>query len=388
MDRPRIHLCLIYESATANITPALDPAFRPDEVILLHSPDQRLQANSLETVLKPAGVKVSYWPVTDARDAETIRDRVLELLLERDGQDIALNVSGGTRPMCLAAYEIFSEFDKPVFFVHPDTDHVTWMHRRDWPSFDLADQIKLPAFLCAHGAELSSQGSRDGVPARLRGLTDDLVRHAEILAKPLATLNWLAQQAEQELRSLSLSTSQQRWQELRVLIERFAAEDICDLQGNRLHFKNEEARFFVNGGWLETHTFAQVYGLRKEIPALQDVGRSVEIIRNSHGRPVKNEIDVAFLANNRLYIIECKTKRYARPDEQAAAEFDTPGADTLYKLDTLKGILDGVRTRGMLISYHPLSPWDRQRAGDLNIELCSARQLPQLRDILKQWISA
>jgi hypothetical protein len=42
----------------------------------------------------------------------------------------------------------------------------------------------------------------------------------------------------------------------------------------------------------------------------------------------------------------------------------------------------------MLISYHPLSPWDRQRAGDLNIELCSARQLPQLRDILKQWISA
>jgi hypothetical protein len=89
-----------------------------------------------------------------------------------------------------------------------------------------------------------------------------------------------------------------------------------------------------------------------------------------------------------LYIIECKTKRYARPDEQAAAEFDTPGADTLYKLDTLKGILDGVRTRGMLISYHPLSPWDRQRAGDLNIELCSARQLPQLRDILKQWISA
>jgi hypothetical protein len=324
--------------------------------------------------------------VTDARDTETIRDRVLELLIERDAEDIALNVSGGTRPMSIAAYEIFCEFGKPVFYVHPETDHVTWMHRRDWPSFDLADQIKLPAFLCAHGAELSRQGSRSGVPARLRDLTDDLVGHAEILAQPLATLNWLAQQAQSDLRSPPLSAAQQRWQELRILIERFAAEDVCDLQGGRLQFKDEEARFFVNGGWLETHTFASAYGLRKEIRSLQDVGRSVEIIRDSRGRPVKNEIDVAFLANNRLYIIECKTKRFIRPDEQPAGDFDTPGADTLYKLDTLKSLLDGVRTRVMLVSYHPLSAWDRQRAADLNIEICSARQLPQLREILKQWI--
>jgi hypothetical protein len=76
----------------------------------------------------------------------------------------------------------------------------------------------------------------------------------------------------------------------------------------------------------------------------------------------------------------------ARPCEQRHKSSCSPGADTLYKLDTLKSLLDGVRTRVMLVSYHPLSAWDRQRAADLNIEICSARQLPQLREILKQWI--
>jgi hypothetical protein len=390
MHKSPIHLCLVYDTVTANMTPALDPGFRPDEVILLHGPAKRVRADALAAVLKPVGIQVSYWPLQDDRDIEHIRDRLLELMIEREHDDIALNASGGTRPMSIAAYEIFSEFKKPVFYVHPDTDHVSWVHRRDWPSFDLADQIKLPAFLSAHGAELRSQGERSGVPARLRGLTEDLVRHAEVLAKPLATLNWLAQQAERDLRSPALSERQQRWQELRALIERFAAEDVCDLQRNCLIFKDEEARFFVNGGWLETHTYALLYGLRKDVPALQDVGRSVEIIRQderSRGKPVKNELDVAFLANNRFYIVECKTKRFTHHDTDDVADFDTPGADTLYKLDTLKGILDGLRTRAMLVSYHPLSRWDRQRAADLNIQLCSAQQLPQLRSLLQQWIT-
>jgi hypothetical protein len=389
MFKAAIHLCLVHNTATANVTPALDPDFKPQEVILLHSPDKQYNADCLEAVLKPTGVKVSRWPIEDAREVEHIRDRILELMIERETQDIALNASGGTRPMSIAAYEIFKEFNKPIFYVHPETDSVSWINQRDLPSFNVADKIKIPAFLQAHGAEVGRLGERSGVPKNLRDLTQELIDDVEALAKPLAALNWLAQQAEKDLTTPMLTEGQRHWPELKSLIQRFAAESLLTYQDNCLHFQDETARFFVNGGWLEDYTYSVIYGLRGELPKIQDVGRSIEIIRDSTGKSVKNELDVAFLYNNHLYIIECKTKRFSKPkasQDNLSQELDTPGADALYKLDTLKWMLGGVRTKVMLVSYHPLSSWDKQRAHDLEIEICTAQQLVRLENTLKRWI--
>ncbi|RKZ70798.1 MAG: DUF1887 domain-containing protein [Candidatus Parabeggiatoa sp. nov. 1] len=388
MLKPAIHVCLVHNTATANVTPALDPDFRPNEVVLVHSPDKEYHAGCLESVLKSAGVKVSRWPIQDARDVEHIRDRVLKLMIEREKEDMALNASGGTRPMSIAAYEIFKEFGKPIFYVHSDTDYVSWLNRRDFPSFNVADRIKLPAFLQAHGAEVSSQGKRSAVPENLRRLTQELIDQVEYFAKPLGALNWLAQQAKNDLKSPSLTERQRQRPALNVLIQKFASEGLLTYQNDCLHFKDEACRFFVNGGWLEAYTYSLVYGLQGELPKIQDVGRSVELCRDSTGKAVKNELDVAFLHNNHLYIIECKTKRFIAPKEfQAqASDFDTHGADALYKLDTLKWLLGGVRTKVMLVSYHPLSPWDRQRAQDLHIKTCTAQQLGGLKNTLRHWI--
>lgn len=382
MLKPKVHICLLYNTATANVAPALDPQLAPQEVVLVYAATQNQKAEDLEAVLKIAGIKTSHWVLQDAWNIEHIRDRMLELLIEREGEDIALNASGGTRPMSMVAYEIFTEFSKPIFYVHPHTDDVMWMHKRDLPVINCADKIKLPAFLQIHGAPVLSQGEKRGVAKNLRKLTDELVEHAELLAKPLAALNWLAQQAEQTLQTPKLSASQENWHELQALIQRLQAEGVLEYRYQCLQFPDEEARFFVNGGWLENHTFSIAYGLRADIPEIQDVGCSVEVGRDNTGKVVKNEMDVAFLANNHLYIIECKTKRFNTYGEHP----DSPGSEILYKLDTLKGLFGGVRTKAMLVSYHPLSNWDTQRARDLGIKICTARMLPQLRSVIKHWI--
>ena len=59
----------------------------------------------------------------------------------------------------------------------------------------------------------------------------------------------------------------------------------------------------------------------------------------------------------------------------------------LYKLDTLKGILGGVHTHVMLVSYHSLSAWDKQRAQDLQIETCTGQQLVNLTEALTRWLN-
>jgi hypothetical protein len=67
---------------------------------------------------------------------------------------------------------------------------------------------------------------------------------------------------------------------------------------------------------------------------------------------------------------------------------DTPGTEILYKLDTLKGVFGDFYSKVMLVSYHPLSSWDRQRARDLGIETCTTQQLAGLKSVLRRWISA
>lgn len=381
MLRPKIHVCLVHNTAIANIAPALAPEFKPEEVILVFSNSKRAQADNLAAVLKPTGIRISEWVIEDNRQIEHIRDSILNLLVSREREDLALNASGGTRPMSMAAYEIFQEFNKPIFYVHPETDDISWLHQRNLPQFNCANRIKLPAFLRAYGAEVTQIGERRGVPENLRILTQTLVQNAEILAKPLAALNWLAQRAESNLVSPPLNESQQQWQELQALITLLVKEGLLAYQNNRLYFEDEEKRFFVNGGWLENHVFSVIYGLRKNIPTIQDIGRSIEIVRTFKGE-VKNEIDVAFLANNHLYIIECKTKRFGYTDQT-----ETPGAEILFKLDTLKWLLGGTNTKTMLVSYHPLSPWDKQRADDLEIATNTAQYLPNLEKDLRRWIT-
>jgi len=382
MLQPKVHLCLVYNTAISNITPALAPEFKPEEVILLHTEAQNNRAENLEAVLKPTGVKVSHWLINDLRDIEHIRERVLDLLVEREDDDIALNASGGTRPMSMAAYEIFTEFQKPIFYVNPDTDDVIWLHTRELTSFNCPDRLKLPAFLRAHGAKVTRETERKAIPKNLRELTKVLVNHVEELAKPLSALNWLAQQADDSLVSPPLSESQRHWVALQALIQRFEEEEIFTYRNNRLHFESETTRFFANGGWLEEHVFSLIYGLRRDISTIQDVGRGVELVREESGRPVKNELDVAFLSNNHMFIIECKTKQFGHVDHE-----DAPGAETLYKLDTLKGLFDASHTKGMLISFQELSKWDIQRAHDLNIQLCTGKQLQRLESVLRHWIT-
>ena len=144
-----IHVCLVSQEPTPNLTPVFDPALTPREVILVVTPEMERRADWLEAVLRPRRVKVSRWPIERAYDLEHVRDRLLALVATRAGDDLALNVTGGTKPMSIAAYEVFRAAERPVFYVDPVRDRVIWLHDPAGPrqAAMLADRIKLAAFL-------------------------------------------------------------------------------------------------------------------------------------------------------------------------------------------------------------------------------------------------
>lgn len=378
--KPRVQVALVSAQPTPNLTPAIDPRTRPDEVMLVVSPDMRERADWLEDTLRPRGIRVSRWPIDNAWDINSIRDAMMNLVFRHDQQALELNATGGTKPMSIAAFEVFREMDLPIFYVHPGTDRLVWMHPWERKGFDLADRVRLNAFLQAHGAKVEGEVQRTGVPAPLRTLGESLVQDVERLSRPLATLNWLAARARNDALSVSLSADRWRDSQLAALLEAFEAAGALSFDRDGIRFSDENARFFANGGWLEEHIFAVVQGMRQELPEIQDLARSLEVSRGQAGKAVRNELDVVFLADNRLYVIECKTKRFSE------AGPDGPGAEALYKLDTLAPMLGGIGARAMLASFQQLHDRDRHRANELRIETCVAGELQAFKERLRRWI--
>ena len=94
---------------------------------------------------------------------------------------------------------------------------------------------------------------------------------------------------------------------------------------------------------------------------------------------VKNELDVAFLARNRLFVIECKTARMDQPEAPKAN-------DTLFKLAEICRRVGGLGTRGMLVSYRGLREEEKRLAAALRIELATGGELARLKEKIRGWV--
>jgi hypothetical protein len=378
---PATHLLLVSAQPTPNLTPALDPATRPRRAVLLQSPDMARQAEALAAVLERRGVRVERWPIEDAWDLEHVQFRVLELLdAEREAAGgIALNVTGGTKPMAIAAFDAFRAYGLPIYYVHPEQDRLIWMHPADWPNVALANRVRLDDFLAVHGARLIARD--EAVPSEQRQLADWLVAQNTRIARALTTLNWLASKAEGGLVSPELASDQMQDAALGELLGRCRDAGLLEIDGHRVRFADEAARVYLNGGWLEAHVYQVLRALRPELGQIQDLARNVEIAREGgRGGAIRNELDVACPAENRLYVIECKTAR-PRADGRGG-----PGPEALYKLDTLRDLLGGLQARAMLVSYAELPGHILRRAADLRIQVCAGGRLPELARRLRDWI--
>ena len=352
----------------------------PKKVILAYPPTHEREYETLRQLFSRRGIPVIAFRLDNAWNIHRLKQQFSELLVAHSDDSLMLNVSGGNRVMGIAAYEVFNQAGLPVFSVNLPDDKIIWLNQ-DKAHLEIDDKIKLKEFLFAFGADTGDIFKVNQSRQLHKEFTDELIAGIELFSRPLGSLNWLAAKASSDMRSPPLSKGQQADKVLIQLIKLFQSNGLLELSDGFIQFPSEQARFFVNGGWLEDHTFDTLLSSRKEL-RIQDAAQGMEIMRSINRQQiVKNELDVCFLSNNRLHVIECKTKRFHQ-----ANHADSPGAETLYKLDTLADILGGAHGKGMLVSYLPLSNWDRQRAKNLQIEVCAASELKTLGQSLKRWV--
>lgn len=189
---------MVSQQATPNFIPALDSRFRPKEVFLLVSKDMQERARWLESAFGERGISTHTRPISDPWDVARTQNEILDLLVECEDKDVALNVTGGTKPMAIAAQEVFRAEKRAIFYVHPEQNRVVPLFS-DEHSFVIEERIKLSDHLRIHGFRELERDLRE-FPEPFYLLGGEWINDVERFAKPLRSMNHLAGQAKGNLR--------------------------------------------------------------------------------------------------------------------------------------------------------------------------------------------
>lgn len=163
---------------------------------------------------------------------------------------------------------------------------------------------------------------------------------------------------------------------LNDVIQLFVEYDILTIKDNTIIFADEDDKKFAHGGWFEEYVFNEV----KKLDGVQDCLMNIEIIENNpnshpkikierpahNSQKTKNEVDVAYMKDNALHVIECKSKNYDSKGNRS--NNDIVGNGDLFKLETLQK-LGGLYTKKIFVSYLPVPNFMKDRSEFARIQL-------------------
>lgn len=349
---------------------------KPDEIVLVVSGKMREKAGHLAAVLKENDIRVTELNLIDEHDPRRIENELLELAATLGPEGIELNITGGTKLMSVAAQSVAAASDWRMFYVDADTDQVIWLGQGPQESRPLTEQLRLGHYLRSYGFEIKEPPARPQPDRMQLALMKTLVTQIGSLEKALSQLNWLAQEAEgQKSLVVHMDEQQQDSRNLEALLRNFSDAKALTVSGREIRFADEASRSFVKGGWLEFYVFQVLNSLSKDM-GIRDKACSLKIQDNSG---VKAELDVACMARNRLFVIECKTARMDKPEAPKAN-------DALFKLSENCRRIGGIGSRGMLVSYRPLRDSEKKLAEALNIAHVCGADICRLEEKIKAWI--
>ena len=333
-----VHICLVSQQPLPNFLPIVENAFRPQKVILLVTPEMKKQADFLTNhIKKRCQIKdIEQISIADEYNMSLIEQELLDLLIDYQPDEVAVNITGGTKLMAIAAFNFAQENNYQCIYFTQNQSKIILYHPQRQPETLLKCQnqyLKIEDYLNLHGYEI--QSSTQHIKKNLIQPWYIAIEQHDLYAKIIPSLNHqLYKQAESDNSSLPLNELNKNILPL--------LKDLGEVSGGHFQFHNKDNKQLANGGWFEYFVFEKINEIKKEYQKIQDIQLNIQF--KTQADKTYNEVDVAVLCNNVLYLIECKTINFAKDLGQAK------GNDILYKLESLKKV-GGLNTRCALISY-------------------------------------
>ena len=380
-----VHFCLISDQAAPSLLPILDPDFKPKEAVFLVSDKMKSNAEALEKVFKEKSIKVTLVRIENIYDFHEMENCFISLIDQYEGKNIALNVTGGTKLMAIVAQNTFAMGEKPIFYVDSDNNQILFISRdekgQSIPNKMLNCQIDLKTYLYAFGMVYKSAKS-PMVSERLIANLEPFIKQYDKYKDDIPLLNSYA--AESQKSGFKVDFKHHKVKSFVTLLEELHHKNLLDFDRYRIDFRDTVHKDLLNGVWLEEITYKAI----ENIKSIQDKALSLEVgnssyDQNKHQYALKNqgnqnEFDIAFMAKNRLHIIECKTQLMNK-------EGGIKSEEILYKLEALKNY-GGLMTKKCLVSYFEVPESVKNRAKELHIEIIQGKDLQRLREKISNWI--
>ncbi len=394
-----VHICLVSEEALPNINPALadfddNKYFPPRRVILMCDRDHLTQARYQKAVLLDHDIQVDIHTIDQGMSPIDIVSlagqvtSVFDTLTPEEKKAVVLNATGGDKALSLAAVSVFMRNNLPAFIVDTENDRMVWLNGSERGGFDIPDKANLEDVFSSHGFRIiTPEPVRYHLEDNLLRLGEKMARNVDKFSKVIGFFNGYMSKAKEikgVFKTGSISQKLRENTDFTHMVDCFCETGLVWWDKDQLVFQGHEAARFLRGGWFELYAYAVIDQLRdewRETAYPVQIGDLASGINIEAPTGARNEIDVAFLCNNRLYLIECKTG-YFDPDSHPSG----PASTMLYKLDWLRD-LGAPTSKTAIFSYRPIPEHDLDRAKQMKIDIVAGgHDVTHLRGFLEHWI--
>ncbi len=362
--RAETHLVLVSDQPVPSLVPVLDPALGVRRVWLAATAYRKTHAEHLAETLRRHGREVEILMVERPFERTALAAQFRAWLGHAPDGGLAVNLTGGSKPMAIAAFEACREVGVPACYVRIDTHALAWLHPGGIPDHPLPPVLTLEDILAANGVEMAALSREVPYPAPWMCLAQEIATDPHLQNK-------LAHLGNQDVP--------------RNPPPILKGKGLLHRNGPGWTWASDEARRFVAGGWLEALVFDALARLRGDPDlGIHDLACNVRIRRPVQaGEALDGELDVAVMRENTLFVVECKSGRMDdkfKGNEKAQERM-------ILNLADVGELLGGLRGRTALVSRNPLTPNQARLARHLGMQVVQgAEALLALEMRLRLWL--
>ena len=323
--------------------------FKPDHLLMISTEkmEKKGKSQAILDTLKLRGLDYS----NSNHVIEVMEDSIIDLqtrgtqwISESPHEfDFIVNLTGGTKLMSIAAFDVFTGFGSRMVYVPIGRNQylAPFPKRRPRPPEPLDLRLSVEEYLTAYGIRITNSGKLPDLKksAEERSpLTCRLFEHYREFYPFLKLMGDRFRKINQKKfkKGLPFSCELKASDEL---LEEFISSIGFRREGDTISkTMTDQDYMYLRGGWLEERVYI---ALRSVLGQTGDVQLGVQI---RGPQQTKNEIDVLFTRENVLHLVECKSLGAAEGGEQ---ELGGTVTSFIYKLAALRQEF-GLTPRGYL----------------------------------------
>lgn len=374
IPRFKTHICYVSKEPMPNLLLCFDQNLKPENVILLVSPEMTKKAKSLTRSFKEHNVKVAIekLPDTSYEALSNFIETFIFKLIEKSPADMsnyAFNLTGGTKLMTIAAFNVCNVMKMEMFYVDTYKNRLSLLGQKT--EYPLSIQCEVQDIVNSYGFRIIEEKPKEFNRGKII---------TTLLNQSVSNIGIFNALAGQAVGTLCSTIKKNVFSTIMPLLKECEKANLLSLKGDNVIYKNEDSRFFCNGGWLEEHVQHALHQLQS-YKLITDYKAGVEIKYDDNNdsnaqSKADNELDAVFVRNNILYLVECKTCKMNDIGKSR---------DIVYKLDSLHDKIGGVFARGILISFCSIEKKERRHLEKNNLIVIDAiNEIKKLQETLTE----